>query len=155
VPVGIDVSPPMLYVNLKQLYPTVAFSDIATPSETEPYWYGVFEWNFAPTDVPYDKNIKELGLVKNSQGVWRFEFELVNASAEEIAERTAEKAWEVRIERNSFLLTSDWVDLPTPIKPISPELKQKFDLYRQVLRDIPAQPEFPFNTVFPVRPDKE
>lgn len=155
VPTGLDVCPPMLYRNLKQLFPTIEFSDIATPAETEPYWYGVFEWNFAPTDVPYNKNVKELGLVKNSQGIWRPEFELVDASAEEIAERTAKKALEVRGERNNRLLYSDWVDLPSPIKPISTELKQNMDAYRQLLRDIPAQPEFPFNTIFPARPDKE
>ena len=157
VPVGFDVSPPILYTNLKALYPTVSFSETAAPSETEPYWYGVFEWNFEPMveEVPHTKNVKALGLIKNNRGVWRPEFELVDARAEEIAERTAEKALEVRGERNNRLLYSDWVDLPSPIKPISPELKQNMDEYRQLLRDIPAQPEFPFNTIFPTRPDKE
>jgi len=155
VPVGLVESPPMLYTNLKDLFPTITFSDVATPSEVEPYWYGVFEWNYAPTDVPYNKNVLALGLVKNSQGIWRPEFELVDASAEEIAERTASQALLVRNARNGKLKNSDWVDLPRFNETMHPELKKKYDEYRQALRDLPTQSGFPFDVIMPIRPDKE
>ena len=154
-PVGLVESPPMLYTNLKALYPTVSFSEKATPSETEPYGYGVFEWNFEPMveDVPHTKNVKALGLIKNSQGIWRPEFELVDATEEEINVRILERAKQVRQIRNQLLKLSDWVELP--IANITAEVKQKYDFYRQELRDLPAKEGFPFEVTMPVRPDDE
>jgi hypothetical protein len=154
VPVGLVESPPMLYTNLKALYPTITFSDTATPSETEPYWYGVFEWNFAPqiNEVPYNKNVKELGLVKNNQGIWRPEFELVDATTEEITNRTAFKAKLERERRNKNLKLSDWVELP--ISNLTADEKLAYDIYRQALRDYPAQEGFPWSATFPEQPNK-
>jgi hypothetical protein len=153
-PVGLVENPPMLYTNLKALYPTVSFSDTATPSETEPYWYGVFEWNFEPRihEVPHTKNVKALGLVKNSQGIWRPEFELVDATEEEINVRILKKAEQVRQRRNELLKLSDWVDLP--IANITAEVKQKYDVYRHALRELPAQDGFPFESKMPVQPSE-
>ena len=153
VPVGLVESPPMLYTNLKALFPTVTFSDIATSSETEPYWYGVFEWNVEPIDVPYTKNVKALGLVKNSQGVWRHEFELIDATTEEINERTLYQANCERAKRLKKLRLSDWVDLP--IANLTPEEKLAYDAYRQALRDYPAQEGFPWTSVFPNKPTRD
>jgi hypothetical protein len=152
VPVGIVESPPMLYTNLKALFPTVTFSDIATSSETEPYWYGVFEWNYPPQqhEISHTKNVKELGLVKNEQGVWRHEFEIVDASAEEIIERTIAKEAFERVRRDNKLKLSDWVDLP--ISSLKAEDKIAYDAYRQALRDYPAQEGFPWNATFPKKP---
>jgi hypothetical protein len=154
-PVGLVESPPMLYTNLKALYPTVSFSDTATPSETEPYWYGVFEWNHEPMahEVPHTKNVKELGLIKNSQGIWRPEFELVDATEEEVNVRVSEKAAQVRKIRNQYLKLSDWVELP--IANITTEVKQQYDVYRQELRDLPAKEGFPFEVTMPIQPNKE
>jgi hypothetical protein len=153
VPVGLVESPPMLYTNLKALYPTVTFSDIATPSETEPYWYGVYEWNSTPADVPYNKNVKELGLKKNDKGIWRLEFELIDASTEEISARTDEKASFERAKRNRKLKLSDWVELP--IAELTVEMKAKYDTYRQQLRDYPSQAGFPWTANFPTPPKDE
>ena len=153
VPIGLIESPPMLYTNFKELFPTVKFSDVATSTETEPYWYGVFEWDYAPLNVPHTKNVKSLGLVKKENGVWSPAFELVDASAEEIAERIEIKSIEIRRLRDRKLKLSDFCEIER--LGMSPEMKAKFDVYRQILRDIPAQPEFPFGTIFPVRPDKE
>jgi hypothetical protein len=153
VPVGLVESPPMLYTNLKALFPTVTFSDIATPSETEPYWYGVFEWKAKPTEVPYDKNIEELGLLKGEDGIWRPEFELADASSEEIANCTAIKADVERAKRNRKLKLSDWVELP--IADLTAEQKAEYDTYRQALRDYPAQEGFPWTATFPQPPKDE
>jgi len=152
VPVGLVESPPMLYTNLKALHPSVTFSDVATPSETEPYGYGVFDWNHTPMphQVPYNKNVKELGLLKNEQGVWRSEFEFVDANEEEITIRTLEKSTVERMKRNKKLKLSDWVELP--IANLTAEEKAEYDAYRQALRDYPAQEGFPWTATFPQPP---
>lgn len=74
---------------------------------------------------------------------------------EEEAEWDAqEAAWaagavaRARLDRNRLLVETDWtqaVDVPQAIK-------DKFAPYRQALRDVPQQPGFPENIVWPVKP---
>lgn len=59
-------------------------------------------------------------------------------------------SFKVRNERNLLLSSSDWVTsrsfetgLPIPTE---------WTTYRQALRDITLQPEFPFNIQWPVKP---
>ena len=59
-------------------------------------------------------------------------------------------AAEVREKRARLIAESDWVVLPDVV--MSAELKAAWLAYRQQLRDLPTQPEFPFDTVFPTPP---
>ena len=52
--------------------------------------------------------------------------------------------------REELLKRTDWTQLPD--SPLSPELKQEWAVYRQALRDMPAQPGFPENVNFPAEP---
>jgi hypothetical protein len=56
----------------------------------------------------------------------------------------------VKIQRNELLMQSDWTQLPN--NPLTPEKQQQWADYRQQLRDIPAQPGYPFNVVWPTKP---
>jgi hypothetical protein len=67
---------------------------------------------------------------------------------EQIKSETASQ--NVRSERDSLLKDSDWTQLADA--PISAEKKQEFSQYRQLLRDIPNQEEFPFAVQWPIRP---
>jgi hypothetical protein len=62
--------------------------------------------------------------------------------------RTAETQWVVvRTERNKLLVGSDWTQMPD-----APDTaKAAWAIYRQALRDVPAQAD-PFNIVWPVAP---
>jgi hypothetical protein len=151
-PIGLVESPPMLYINFKELHKDVSFSEKAISSETEPYFYGVFKWDYAPTNVPHTKNVKSLGLIKKENGVWSPAFELIDATPEEISERIQVKSEEIRLIRNKKLKLSDFCEIER--LGMNAEMQLKFDEYRKILRDIPNQPEFPFETVFPIRPDK-
>ena len=154
-PIGLVESPPMLYSNFKLLFPEVAFSDIATPSEIEPHCYGVFEWNYEPMphEIPYNKNVVKLGLIKNSQGIWRPEFELIDASDEEVKERTIIKAELQREKRDNQLRLTDWTELP--ISNLTENQKLAYNTYRQALRDYPSQAGFPWSATFPKHPKDE
>ena len=59
-------------------------------------------------------------------------------------------AAEVRAQRARLIAESDWVVLPDV--SMSDETKAAWISYRQALRDITTQPEFPFGTVFPTPP---
>jgi hypothetical protein len=52
--------------------------------------------------------------------------------------------------RNGLLAVSDWTQLPDV--PLSAERKAEWAVYRQALRDIPAQTEFPENINWPLVP---
>jgi hypothetical protein len=151
VPVGIVQSPPMLYSNLKALYPGVTFSEKATASETEPYGYGVFEWAYPNTDLLYTKSVDSVGLTKHSDGVWRDTFIERDATLGEIKARTDDKAFFIRQQRNGLLIQSDFsqlLDAPDYVKNNLTAWNQ----YRQNLRDLSLQSGFPWSVTFPTKP---
>lgn len=58
-----------------------------------------------------------------------------------------EKAGQVRAERNGLLTASDWTQVAD-----APVDKAAWATYRQALRDISAQPGFPWNVTWPEMP---
>ena len=51
----------------------------------------------------------------------------------------------VREERNKLLASTDW----TQGKDISDSVSDQYAIYRQALRDLPTQPGFPNNVIWP------
>jgi hypothetical protein len=64
---------------------------------------------------------------------------------EVIARRWAQ----IRSHRGLLLAASDWTQLPDV--PLSQELREQWNVYRQALRDVTLQPD-PFNIVWPTPP---
>lgn len=147
VPVGLVESPPMLYTNLKALFPTVTFSDIATPSEVEPYWYGVFEWAYPPENLVHTQSADNVGLTKQEDGVWRPTFVVRNATTEEVESKTALKAQQERQKRYVLIRRTDWTQMTD--NNLSESDKEKYRIYRQALRDVPQQQGFPWVIEWP------
>jgi hypothetical protein len=58
-----------------------------------------------------------------------------------------------RRKRDILLAQSDWTQLSDA--PINPMEKNAWVVYRQELRDLPQQNNFPDGVVFPARPDDE
>lgn len=62
-------------------------------------------------------------------------------------EKDQQKASEVRAQRDQLLAETDWTQvLDAPVD------RTVWVSYRQALRDIPDQPGFPFNVVWPQKP---
>jgi len=55
-----------------------------------------------------------------------------------------------RANRDTLLSNSDWSQ--TNDAPVSPEMKTRWATYRQQLREVPAQPGFPYEINWPVKP---
>lgn len=55
----------------------------------------------------------------------------------------------VKQKRNSLLAESDWTQLPD----VPLETKQAWVTYRQALRDITTQEGYPFNVIWPTKPE--
>jgi hypothetical protein len=64
-----------------------------------------------------------------------------------VTEQLPQAAQNVREDRNRRLAESDWTQLPDAQVD-----KAAWASYRQALRDVPAQPGFPFDVVWPVKP---
>lgn len=56
----------------------------------------------------------------------------------------------VRLVRDQLLSHTDWTQAAD--SPLSPEIKQNFAVFRQTLRDITTDPDYPDNVVFPPIP---
>ncbi len=81
-------------------------------------------------------------------GKWYGPWITVNLTEEEKIGEYNLHAGIQRQNRNVLLLNSDWTQVAD-----SPVNKQAWALYRQALRDVTAQPGFPFNIVWPKESD--
>ena len=80
------------------------------------------------------------------EGAWVLLPTVREYSEDQLAERAAAKAAEVRSQRDKLLAETDWMALSDVV--MSPEMTA----YRQALRDITAQAGFPYNVIWPVKP---
>jgi len=83
-----------------------------------------------------------------SNGVWTQVWNVTDASAEKIAERTANEAVSVRAERDQLLADTDYLALSDNT------LTAEMTTYRQALRDITDHENFPYleDADWPVKP---
>ena len=104
----------------------------------------------APTEPPaadYSINLERTAVKQG--GSWVEEWIATPATPEQIAERTEAKATEVRQQRNALLADCDW----TQGKDIPDSTSDLWAPYRQDLRNIPEQPGFPWDVVWPTKPE--
>ena len=122
-----------------------------TPSDETLAEWGVFKVAATPRpEVDHTKNVVE-GDPKLVDSKWAQVWVISEASAEEVGQRTNEKAAAVRLERNNMIAVCDWTQLADT--PMTNTQKQAWALYRQTLRDITAQSGFPWNVVWPNKPE--
>lgn len=122
------------------------------------YWEGgvldgktyVYCHNFEPY-CDYTKNLQEVQPAKNpDNGMWYRQYELIDASPEEVAARTNAQIERVHNSIRSALAGYD--AMQTILEEIEPE---KWDAVRAKLRDVPNQPGFPWDIEWPQTPDTE
>jgi hypothetical protein len=99
-------------------------------------------------DYDYTVNLSSTAIKQGDQ--WVEEWISTPATPEEIAERTDNKAAEVRSIRNQKLAACDWTQLAD--SPLDPDGKAAWALYRETLRMIPQQAGFPWNVQWPPEP---
>jgi hypothetical protein len=78
---------------------------------------------------------------------WTLGWSIVPLSQEELAEKTNQRARQVRRERNQKLAESDWTQLADSVIN-----KTVWAVYRQALRDLPSQTGFPWAVEWPLAP---
>ena len=133
--------------NLRRDNPHTSFPK--KPSDELLEGFGMFR--VAKVDRPaYDhtKNIAE-GTPVQINGVWTQVWDVTDASAEEIAERTAQQAQNMRVERDLLIAETDYLALTDNT------LTEAMATYRQALRDITEHANFPYleEADWPTKPE--
>lgn len=78
---------------------------------------------------------------------WHTNYVAIDMSPEAQTALDAQQAANVRTERNRRLAESDWTQLPD-----SPPDALAWGVYRKALRDLPSQPGFPWDIIWPEAP---
>ena len=81
-------------------------------------------------------------------GAWVILWDVVQKTAEELAEDDERQAESVRDSRNRMLAETDWTQLED-----APIDRTVWATYRQALRDVPEQNEFPWEVTWPTKPE--
>lgn len=143
---GMPVGHPIVQENMEQVLPHLKDKQEIIYSDVEPFGFGIFDFASPPECERYQKPV-ELPPKRSKNGIWRQEWGVTAMSAEEIAEVDKQKEIEVRYARNKKLAFSDWTQLPD--SPVDMLLWRE---YRQKLRDIPQQTNFPWDVEWPISP---
>ena len=119
---------------------------------------GYVEIASTPPPAP-STNLKEVKMaapVQDANGNWVESYEEVDMfsgptkaddEAAHIARLVAAKEESIRVKRNQKLLNSDWTQVLD-----APGYREVWATYRQALRDVPQQTEFPTTVDWPVEP---
>jgi hypothetical protein len=105
----------------------------------------VFE---GPQATPTRYQIAYRDGVEQMDGKWYTKYSVADLDDEGIAAKDAEQAKSVREQRNQKLKDSDWTQVAD-----APVDQAAWAAYRQVLRDIPSQQEFPWDVQWPTQPE--
>lgn len=138
---GNQVGNPMLYENLRYLC-----------NEGESFEQCINRLNYKPIidkapELGYNQRGTIVGFSKKEDGSFTNDYEVITLSNKDIIDEV------IRRRRNFELITSDWTQLPDA--PFSESKKIEWAVYRQQLRDMPADYiEFTADTpiVWPTKP---
>ena len=86
--------------------------------------------------------------VEQIDGKWFTKYSVADMDDDAKAAKDAEQAKSVRSDRNQRLKDSDW----SQGKDIADAVSQPWAVYRQALRDVPAQAGFPWDVTWPDAP---
>lgn len=97
-------------------------------------------------NVNHTQEVVELSPILQN-GVWVQVWEVVPATQEQLQVKYDNASYNIRKNRNDLLSACDWTQVAD-----SPADKQAWATYRQALRDISSQPNFPWSVEWPVAP---
>lgn len=127
------------------------FSAHPTPSELANFnVYRVYSNTIDPYDATTHKVVKADKPVL-IDGKWTIINTVLPLTEDEIAVRYAEKSEVIRDRRDSLLVSSDWTQGND--SPLDNASRQLWASYRQNLRDITSQEGFPYDVVWPTKPE--
>ncbi len=136
---------------------------VQTQSTEKPKKYSIENIEGSRCTVLFFDNIKEMQDEENNK-IYNYDMYDMNLTYREGLEEKIENNYEkwlekakkiaydeeatrVRIKRDKLLADTDWTQMSDTA--LSEEEKEKYKTYRQDLRNVPQQKDFPYNVVFP------
>jgi hypothetical protein len=135
--------------NLKVLFPEHNFPAIWTPVAAQALGFGIYEFTQVP-EAPRFKKAIEVPPSRAPNGIYYQAWQIVDMTSEEQAAATEERAEQVRMHRNFKLMQCDWTQLQDA--PLNEQQKASWVAYRQQLREVPTQQDFPWDVSWPDAP---
>ena len=129
---------PYTLADLRLAHPQLSIPDSITNQELATF--GVYPVQAATRPAFDNKTHRLRQSAENSSGAWRQVW-----SIEQLPEPQA--AANVRNYRNQLLFSCDWTQLPD-----APVDQTAWAAYRQALRDVTEQPNFPWDVEWPLQP---
>jgi hypothetical protein len=134
---------------VRSMYPNTSFPSQWTPALVEELGLDpVFE-SPTPTTTRYQTAYKD-GVEQDSQGRWLWKWSISEMDDETKAAKDAEAAKAVRATRDGKLAECDWVVIKN--LELNQNIPGVWEVYRQGLRDVPAQAGFPYDITWPEKP---
>jgi hypothetical protein len=134
---------------VRSMYPNTSFPSQWTPALVEELGLDpVFE-SPTPTTTRYQTAYKD-GVEQDSQGRWLWKWSISEMDDETKAAKDAEAAKAVRATRDGKLAECDWVVIKN--LELNQNIPGVWEVYRQGLRDVPAQAGFPHDITWPEKP---
>jgi hypothetical protein len=143
---GVIEKYPYTISQLRKDNPQCSFPKIITQGVLDQFNLVIVQAVTAPTVTDPTKRVVE-DVPEFIDGMWYQKYNVVTLSSEEYAEREQAEAEFIRGARNQKLTESDWTQVAdSPVDLVS------WGIYRQALRDVPAQEGFPWDVTWPERP---
>ena len=135
---------------VRGMYANTSFPKTWSPELVEELGLDVVFESPTPTTTVYQTAFKD-GVEQDAQGRWVWKWSISEMDDDAKAAKDAEVAKGVRTTRDRLIAETDWI----VIKNL--ELNQNvpgiWEVYRQNLRDVPAQAGFPHNVTWPTKPE--
>lgn len=129
----------------RALHPTTSFPPQLTEALLDDFAADVVFEGPQPTITRY-QFVARQGVIQIGDK-WHTNYVAIDMPPEAQAALDAQQAANVRTERNRRLAESDWTQLPD-----SPPDALTWGVYRKALRDLPSQPGFPWDIIWPEAP---
>ncbi len=140
-----DVGTVVTDSEFRALHPTTSFPPQLTEALLDDFAADVVFEGPQPTVTRY-QFVARQGVIQIGDK-WHTNYVAIDMPPEAQAALDAQQAANVRTERNRLLAESDWTQLPD-----SPPDALAWGVYRKALRDLPSQPGFPWDIIWPEAP---
>tara|TARA_Y100000004_G_C8820550_1_gene371732 strand:+ start:304 stop:780 length:477 start_codon:yes stop_codon:yes gene_type:complete len=140
---------PITVDDLRKKYPLISF-----PSNFNDFDYSEYNViSYVETQFPeYNPEIERI--VESTpifeENIWKQNWITEPLSDDELQRIISDKILSIRSNRNRLLLESDWTQFND--SPLDKQSKTAWLHYRQELRDITSQNKFPYEVIWPKKP---
>jgi hypothetical protein len=134
---------------LRQMHPNTSLPKVWDQATLE--YLGVdpvFE-SPAPATTRF-QSASKTGVVQDSLGNWVWAWTVTDWDQEAIDAATQQQATAIRATRDQRLAETDWLVIKA--FETNTNIPGVWEVYRQALRDVPAQAGFPFEVTWPEKP---